>query len=207
MSKNSILTHSDYENFLVHLYFGRDGDYLLRCVRRAYLDFSRTLHGLGKLASKDVLRKRATSELRRIFSDLKGDLATVTNQAEFDTWHRATCQRLSAIYKEHGYHRFYVGQAQKWVNMTFKYIFTLGENRIPGFGGVYEFCHAPLDRVLIERLAKYGFPRPPCAWSRLDNYDEYLKCQCWIQQHFELLPLDVEFRLWSGRDIDAISAA
>jgi len=151
------------------------------------------------------LRQNARKNLRQLFIDIQNGKTHVTDQVKFDQWHQAACQQISAIYKEYN-HQLFVGQTQKWLNMIFKYIFTLGENRLPGFGDVYQFCHVPLDNVLIDQLTKYGFPRLKCAWSRLNNYDEYLSHQLWIRQRFApLAPLDVEFRLWLERDVDAIS--
>ena len=43
------LSTSDWDDFVAVCYLGRDGDWLDRCMRRAYLDMNRTLHGLGKL--------------------------------------------------------------------------------------------------------------------------------------------------------------
>jgi hypothetical protein len=60
MNAGSILTRSDYEEYLVYLYFGAGPDYLRKSVDRAYLDFSRTLHGMSSLTSKDVLRPGRT---------------------------------------------------------------------------------------------------------------------------------------------------
>ncbi len=212
MNASPTLKRSDYEDYLVYLCFGAGPYDLLKCINGAYSDFSRTLHGLGKLApeDKESLRKQAGSELMQRFSNLKGDLASTTNEAAFDEWHEATYQQLSTIYSKHGHH-LYVGQAQKWINMTFKYLFTLsklGKCRHSGFGKVYPFCHAPLDRSLIDRLNKeYNIPWPnQCTWSRLDNYNHYLCYQQQIRRRFTLVPLDMEFKLWLGKDVDTVDA-
>jgi hypothetical protein len=86
-------------------------------------------------------------------------------------------------------------QAQKWLNMSFKYIYAL---RLRGFGRLYDLCHVPLDRILIEALGGYGFRPLPCAWSRLNDYDIYLDRQRRVRSRFQLAPLDVEFRLFMG---------
>ncbi len=198
MNAESILTRSDYEEFLVYLYFGAGPDYLRKAVDRAYLDFSRTLHGISNLTSKDVLREEVAKELRQIFADLRQSRG-VNCQSEFDGWHRTTCQRIIAFYNRYGYDCMHVGQAQKWVNMTFKYIFVLGKSRVSGFGEWYPYCHVPLDNILLDRLAGYGLPQFECAWSRIDDYDEYLSRQEWIRRRFSLAPLDVEFQLWLER--------
>jgi hypothetical protein len=88
-------------------------------------------------------------------------------QKDFDEWHRGACERLAAIYGERGYKSFFVGHAQKWLNMTFKYIYVMGEQRLPGFGHLYDLCHMPLDNILMDSLRRYDFPGLPCAWSRL----------------------------------------
>ena len=57
--------------------------------------------------------------------------------------------------------------------MTFIYIFTLGEGRLPGYQAIYPFCHVPLDNILIAALGNYGFPRLASAWSHIDDFAVY----------------------------------
>jgi hypothetical protein len=85
--------------------------------------------------------------------------------------------------------------------------FVMGESRIAGFGEVYPFCHAPLDNIFVSHLKQYGFSNLPCAWSRIDDYDQYLGYQRWIRERFasRFVPLDVEFLLWVHETIDVIS--
>ena len=44
-------------------------------------------------------------------------------------------------YDEHGF-QFHGGQAQKWLNMAFKYVHVFGENRLPGFERHRPSCRA-----------------------------------------------------------------
>ena len=74
--------------------------------------------------------------------------------------------------------------------MTLKYVFTMGEERLPKFAAVYPFCHVSLDNILLQRLSPYGLTALPCAWSRVDDYECYLTCQRWIREAFSLLSLD-----------------
>ena len=95
---------------------------------------------------------------------------------------------------------FHAGQAQKWVNMTLKYVFTVGEEHIPGFGPAYAFCHAPIDNIVLGELTRYGFDCPRKVWSQFD-YGEYFKCQEWMREKFKPTPLlSVEFLLWMSPD-------
>jgi hypothetical protein len=167
----SILTRLDYlaflqylntststdEEFLIRSYFGMGKDYLQLAIRRAYRDFNRTLHGFGSLPEKDKIRATAGNQLEAAFRELWNYRSRVIHQAVFDSWHQFTSKKLIAVYLPYHFH-FYVGQAQKWINMTFKYIFTLGERRLPGYQALYPFCHVSLDNILIAALAKNGFP-------------------------------------------------
>jgi hypothetical protein len=201
MTAYSTLTRADYENYLVYLYFGSDQDLLKACINRAYRDFNRTLHGFGKFENAGELYTQAVSLLKDSFDSLKSMSTSQITAEVFDNWHKTTCERIISLFDSHSYHLF-VGQAQKWVNMTLKYIFTVGEQRIPGFEAVYHHCHVPLDNILLRQLEKYGFPMLNCAWSRLDDYGEYLQKQNWIRQRFSLVPMDVEFLLWLGKEIE-----
>jgi hypothetical protein len=188
----SVLTRADYENFLVRAYFGSTENPLQACLHRAYLDFARTLHNIGAIQVKPYAK--AESVLNRKFASIK-DAETPT-QEQFDKWHSSTCVELKNTYKECGYDLLFVGQAQKWINMTFKYIFTLGEAKFPGYSHLYHLCHIPFDNIVLKKLRSDGFPSLPCPWSRLNSYDTYLDRQNWVRKQFDLAPLDVEFRLW-----------
>ena len=159
------------------------------------------MHGFGKFENSVQLYDKAVILLMESFESLKS-LSTSPITAEvFDNWHKKTCEKITSLFDNQGFHLF-IGQAQKWVNMTLKYIFTLGEQRVQGFKAVYSYCHVPLDRILLRRLKKYGFPELKSAWSRLDDYDEYLEKQNWLRQKFSLAPMDVEFLLWLGKEIE-----
>jgi hypothetical protein len=198
----STLQRPDYEEYLFRLYFkpepGKDNLFL--CHRRAYGDFQRTLTGIGELPRAEEAREQADEFLSHIFVEIRDTRAPT--QKKFDDWHRVACKRLAKIYRDHNYPSFNVGQAQKWLNMTFKYIYVMGERRLPGFGHLYNFCHVPLDNILLKGLRQYKFPRLSCAWSRLNNYDVYLDQQRWVRNQFKsLAPLDVEFRLFMGQSL------
>jgi hypothetical protein len=202
MNIRSTLTRTDYENYLIYLYFGSDQDLLKACINRAYRDFNRTMHGFGKFEKAGQLYDEAVVLLKKSLDSLKLLSSTQSMTAEvFDNWHKTTCKEITSLFDEQGFHLF-IGQAQKWVNMTLKYIFTVGEQRIEGFSFAYPFCHVPLDNILLEKLKKYDFPALKCAWSRLDNYEEYLQRQNWLRQKFTLAPMDVEFMLWLGQEIE-----
>lgn len=196
----SRLSRNDYEDFLLYAYFGYGRDHLWLCIDRAYRDFNRTMSGFKTLDRKQEAHKQARMCVRQQLTDLSR--LEVTTAAQFDNWHRQACEALAAVYQANGYAPFYVGQAQKWFNMSLKYIFTMGTQRIPGFDQLYACCHVPFDNILIRQLEKYDFPAQPTRWSRIKDYDLYLSYQQWIRNQFQSPPLDVEFLLWMGKSPD-----
>jgi hypothetical protein len=190
-----------YEDYLLRLIFGSkvETNPLSVCVDTAYLDFNRTLRGISKVENGAKLHTDAVDFLSSSLEELRETLKTPTSQKTFDDWHEDTCAKLISIYE--GSYTVHGGQAQKWVNMTLKYIYTLGEERIVGFEGAYTLCHAPLDKIVVSALAKFGFPKLSRVWSQLD-YSEYFARQKWIRNKFTLVPLDVEFLLWLGKTIE-----
>lgn len=181
-----MLRRSDYEDFLIRVYFGDDGDALARCLRRAYRDFNRTLHGIN-----DETRREAEKTLSDQLSCVRA--MDGPDHDKFDAWHQETCEALAG-----GKFRFAVGQSQKWINMTFKYIYVMGKQRIDGFDHLYDFCHVPIDNILMDAVRERKFEPFGCAWSRLDRYSDYMKRQRWFREQFKMAPLDAEHRLWLG---------
>jgi hypothetical protein len=196
--QQSILSQEDIENYLVRLYFGSIKEPLTTCLDRAYRDFNRTLHGLGKFDGKPLLHKQARDLVWVEIDKLRLDQTSIYDQISFDVWHKNACLELTALYAKNNHHMF-IGQAQKWINMTIKYIFTLGNKRLPGFEYMYIFAHIPIDNIIIRKLQQYKAPLLTARWSRIDDYEEYLAFQQWVRVHFSVPPLDMEFLLWLGK--------
>jgi hypothetical protein len=187
-------SRDEYFDFLVRCLFGK-GDLLHLCVHRAYRDFNRTLHGFASHEHADRLRACGYQCVIELLRDLPK--RKISSQREFDRWHETACAKLQNLYnRDHGFDRLYVGQAQKWLNMSVKYVFTLGEGRLPGFESLYQFAHIPIDNVFLEAVSPHG-PNLGVAWSRLDDYATYLNCQQAYRELFRgSIPLAAEFRLW-----------
>lgn len=200
VTATSILAQTDRQDFLFHLTFGSDIDPLSACIRSAYADFRRTLHGIATLPGRNLVVEQAHWEVRQRLDALRTDVSLPVSQDASDAWHRDACRRLIARFPSRG-PKLHVGQAQKWLNMALKYVYTFGERRLPGFASRYPQCHVPLDSVLLNRLASYSLPRLSTSWSRLSDYNEYARFQRCIRQAFTIAPLDVEFLLWLGKPV------
>lgn len=181
----------------------------LRTVsKRAYRDLSRTLHGIGTHPDKTTLLEDTHASLREFVTSLE----KVTTQEEFDTLHNAWCEDRIHFFSEHPHlgrnnFAFTYGQAQKWINMTLKYLAVLDH---PAVRRVYPYLHVPIDSIVYEEAehptAGLGVPRPPgrVSWSRLD-VDQYRDYQRRIRDSIadsdasSLTPLDWEAQAWITR--------
>jgi hypothetical protein len=203
----SRLTRGDWDAYLSYLGGRWEPDSLARCVHRAYIDFRRTLYGIGELGYGSTFQAGVEHWLCQTIRDAADQASLLAEPEEFDDWHGRQCQNLIDAYREAGYgeqgvRRLHVGQAQKWLNMTFKYVFALGPERVSNIGPLYPVAHVPFDNILLEHLARFGFAPFGCPWSRLDDYDVYLDRQRWLRGHFAPVPpLDVEFHLWLNGEL------
>lgn len=176
--------------------------------KRAYRDLSRTLHGIGTHPAKTTLLEAAHASLHAFVTDLE----EVKTREEFDTLHDAWCEDRICFFREHLHPDrkafvFTYGQAQKWINMTLKYLAVLGH---PTVADVYPYLHVPIDSIIYAEAehpsAGITVPRPPggTAWSRLtrEQYRDYQQSlRTAIATHSDglLAPLDWEAQAWIAR--------
>jgi hypothetical protein len=86
--------------------------------------------------------------------------------------------------------------------MRIKYVIALGERRVPEFYRVYDVAHVALDNVVLERLTELGMSPLGCAWSRLDDFGQYMAVQEWVRKNFPTAPVEAEYDLWLRPRVD-----
>lgn len=187
-----VTVDKDVLDFLKVIYFGTITDPFEAAAFRAYRDFNRTLRfGDIDFNKRINLRKTVTEILRKQITELNnGDIDT---QNKFDIWHKETCSMIRQPYNDAGIN-FSWGQAQKWLNMTIKYLYIVGDC---DFKGVFQFCHIPVDNYVFEIARKeLGIPMPEIRWSRWTEYDnQYMAYQKELRSHIHgYVPLRWEFK-------------
>ena len=184
----------DSLDFLKVIYFGAITDSYDAASFRAYRDFNRTLRfGNTEAVYRKELREKATTVLKKRISAIDRDGAA--SQAEFDSWHKETCDLIQRVYTSAGI-EFSYGQAQKWLNMTIKYLYIVGSC---SFDRIFGFCHIPIDNYVFEIAYKeLGIPIPKVRWSRWTDYDgQYLTYQKELRTRIKGYdPLRWEFKYW-----------
>lgn len=201
-----------------------------KCAYRAYLDLNRRIEYHYSSNTLDNMQSRnAPEEDKNIaikYKDAKkaliervcgiilcsvGKYECVDGQ--FGLWHKAKCEEImsamnTAVFQDDTLilksNSFTYGLAQKWVNMTLKYLRLL--DRLPG-GLTEKSLHVPIDSFILEKLQEEnvdGIKRDGDtykykgeSWSQLDDYDAYLDIQTKIGQIAgKTFPIEWESSAW-----------
>jgi len=193
--KKSTLRKKDISNFWKRLYLGDDTDIMDSCIKRAYRDFSRTMHGIGKKQTPDKysnIRFFVRIVLNEVFDK------QFKNQIDYDSWLEVKCLKLKEKFQSIYKFKITIGQAQKWINMSLKYLYAYGYIESQVIENNYAFFHIPIDNIIQEKLIQYNIPKLKEPWSRLTDYDNYLDYQKLVRKKFKKkIPMDVEFRLFN----------
>lgn len=204
MYPSSCPTPSDWRAFCSYVHPGSEWgpDILRSCIDYAYLDIKRTLWGIShtSLGKGGIFYRSTTDWLYHRLILLAVGVGDLADHDPFDEWHRETCRMLVARYADRGFDAFNVGHAQKLVNMVLKYNYARRCKSIIRVEPLYPYCHAPIDGDVLCELEKCAFSPLPVAWSRVNNYDEYLDLQRRVRDAFMYSPLDTEFLLFAHRE-------
>ena len=175
------LTKKAY-NFILQCYFGDMSDPVAAAIDRAYSDMaSHTLKGFkDDYKKKWECRFEASKEIYKKVFKLNDDI-------DYDDWHKTLCGEIKGKYYRGV--ELSDGQAQKWVNMTMKYLLVFDliyegkdeaqREKIPDFLKNRENIdklHIPLDNYILQYYQKEGFlSRRNTSWSKME-YEDYFDC-------------------------------
>lgn len=225
---DEISINQNLYDFLLFSYFGitvdSDADEVISaCIRRAYRDAASHVltvkdeivtdkqlldtAGIESTAKdrslKTVLKEIGVKKIRTFI----GELSCKTKES-YDTKHGELCKDLVGLYKDHCNNErcFTCGVAQKWVNMSVKYLWLF--SLLPD--GLDKNLHIPLDSYIIK-IAKADSEKMShglkisesktidCAWSKISDYDKYKEYQDTIREKIDesyASPLDWECPAW-----------
>lgn len=193
----------EIEKFWIRSVMGTGEEWMRLSIKRAYRDLNRTIHGIGKIQEKLKLEKfeRVILTVNNVVNGLVNNDFSDINQ--YDQEHEKGCDLLikefNSAFINMEVHELTIGQAQKWINMTLKYLITLGENRVNGILKNIEYFHIPVDDIIQAKFLKdHGIERLKdgvlVKWSRVNSYLEYIKYQKAVREKFQgRIPIIVEF--------------
>lgn len=174
------LTKKAY-NFILQCYFGDMSDPVEAAIDRAYSDMaSHTLKGFKDYYEKWECRFEASKEIYN-------EVFALNDGIDYDDWHKTLCGNIKGKYNCGV--ELSDGQAQKWVNMTMKYLWVfylifkdMGASPEDGFPNFFENSnnikklHIPLDNYILQYYQKERFlSRRNTSWSKME-YEDYFDC-------------------------------
>ncbi len=147
-------------DFLLYSYFGftQDDDFeiiLDAVIDKAYKDATNQGAYNTKLNNNNKEESDGAKKMARKL--LKDTIRNYESQGEgFDEWHTDLCKGIKKGYTDKGIEIFTYGNAQKWVNMTVKYLYMLADIRddksIQEIKKDKKYLHIPIDSYIIDAL-------------------------------------------------------
>ena len=195
--ENQLKIDSEILKFLIRTCFGKNcNDKYKMTANRAYLDMNRTMRFDKNVdLDREKLRNDVVSLLENeTIAFIRNEVSC--RQEDFDSWHFNISDEIRSIYQKKNI-SFTYGQAQKWINMMFKYLYIL---RDEGVLKILKYLHVPLDRYIINAAYKeFGLVPPNIVWSKWDDYDgQYLAYQKELRRQISLEePLRWEIEQWN----------
>lgn len=193
-----ITVSKDVWDTMVYLYFGATDNYYKAASARAYLDFCRTIKFTA--SSNEEERAQARTDVDGMIENKFKAIANgaITSQDKYDEWHEKLCDEIVVRYAKVCGDQFCIGQAQKWVNMTVKYLYLIDGGCVKP---ITAFAHVPLDNYVfaaaVDHLALSSNGLVP--WSKINDYSVYLNYQKGIREAVKDLntdPLHWELLYW-----------
>ncbi len=187
-----MIKDSDIEKFYRISLFGNESDSITAAVKRAYRDFCRTIDFKEKSD-----HSKAVEKVVSIFHLWLTKLSGIQSVEGYDKWHEELSAEIKKAFDK--YAILSVGQVQKWINMTMKYLIVLKEEPK---NNITRFLHVPIDSIILKKSGEANF-FGTTPWSRIDSYSEYMKFQNMLRNKLRdkyESPLAWEFTAWNDAD-------
>ena len=142
---------------------GMDSDELIKiCTKRAYLDMCRTLRFTedGDNNSKEENGRETFRDdiICNVILKMIKDCIFKSSESSFDGIHKTICEEIKTRANRKDDVKilkvdFTYGQAQKWLNMTIKYMYLMGFWK-DKFEKIEKVLHVPVDSYIIQAVWK-----------------------------------------------------
>ncbi len=190
--------NENIKNFYRICVFGTEKNNEKAAANRAYRDMCRTIRfekGVNQMVKNDC----RTIVVELIETEIK-KRKSIDTVEKYDEFHDSLCLRIIDCYDNQTIAEITYGQAQKWVNMTMKYLCVLYEGQCDWLNKIYSFLHIPIDSIILDK-ARDKFPNDfsvnNTPWSQLSR-DEYITIQNKLRAVIKDVALiDWEFKVWN----------
>jgi hypothetical protein len=156
--------------------------------------------------------------VKKIWSYFNEDPTVPNNQRNFDLLHEKLCDQFMEIFNDDGVYTHTYGNAQKFVNILFKYLTCFSD--YASFADLFSYCHVPIDGIILGKFALiYRVPNTKGTVYRGHYHGKYCGV-CWSsmskEHYMQLLDdyrcalasikgnnswLGLEYAIWPGATI------
>jgi len=205
-----IICSKEALDFLLFNYFGitlkdaTDSDKLIDvAIKKAYSDATmqgayNSLFGKGNSEAKTA-SEDAQSDCIKYIKDVLKELSNIHNPEDFNKWHHTICQKIIDIYADKLNSEkekfFSYGNAQKWVNMTLKYLYLMcgvfseyeweANKFMTNIGDaivrIAPLLHVPVDSYILEGVWETDVVLPLREGKKRNNNYSSEKVVPWSQ--------------------------
>ena len=173
--------------------------------------FRQSFYGVDDIAHLETVLLSFAEKVWKYFNE---EPNVTNNQANFDLFHEALCDEFVTIFAIDGRYEHTYGNAQKLVNMLFKYLTCFSDYTT--FADLFSYCHVPIDGKILGKFARIYYV--PCTTGTI-NSGKY-RGVCWTnmqkEDYIALLNdyratftplkgfhswLGLEYYIWSGAPI------
>lgn len=179
--------------------FGTEENNEKAAANRAYRDMCRTIRfekGVSPMLKNDC----RTRVVELIETEIK-NCNSIDTLEKYDEFHDSLCLSIINFYDNQTIAEITYGQAQKWVNMTMKYLCVLYEGQCDWLNKIYSFLHIPIDSIILDKAKKEfqnEFSVNNTPWSQLSR-EEYITIQNKLRAVIKDVTLmDWEFTAWNN---------
>ena len=135
--------------------------------------------GIPTRAPREKAAMYLQTEIKKLLKNNEID------ENKFDQWIEKACKQIKQYYHEANITDYTLGNAQKLVNMTIKFIFS--SDRINYNLKIFKVCHLPIDRVIMNKAKqKLNIQRLEQTWPRTDDWDAIINYQNKIRKAVSL---------------------
>ena len=216
--------------FLLYSYFGvtlenTDDEILSAIISRAQSDATQQGAYNTLIPKKDTQRKersnQALSDASQLLANHLRDFSEPVERDAFDEWHSELCKDLTG--KFDASLPFVFGNAQKWVNMSLKYLLLFCDvsdgQKYSAIGNIRGWLHIPVDSFIIEKVwddtdiplpfkkkkweqnrekVKYDAQKVKVwsKWERKPEYEDFLRAMRTKCKTEAIAPIDWEGQAW-----------
>ena len=182
--EEKIMKKYSVEDTLCFFYFGITPDELNnnnsvydKIIRKALFDATMQNAFNAKISSDDKEKAKTAKDNAVIYLEERiKKLNNLNSYDDFDNWHKITCDEIKNKFieiKKDNKEIFTYGNAQKVVNMTFKYLYMISNSSLYNesndvlkiVNSYSEFFHMPSDSYIIDALFRVGV----LNWEEIKN--------------------------------------